>query len=330
MTMVMSAAGPAVEASTATASVLPTFSAPLAAQFRTDLTRADELGMRPRVFAKIGDSNTASFYAFYGLGCRRPMYSGFKGLRAVVDRYTAATLPQGWPVPWGVPAPGDCTPGNSFTRYSSATRSGIQTKDLARPITAIDVRGAYNLTPNPACDVNESMTLCELKKLRPRYAIISVGTNDEAYWQATGQAAVDRFSMLVDQVRDFGSIPVLMTLPPRVDSTAETHHWDYIVEINRAITQVASTKRVPLVDIWAAFTAGNMVNYGLESEGGTHLDTIGGWQGPNALNRSVDFRRDALRYGNNRRNLLLLRTLKVLDRQAGVATASRKKHRRRH
>lgn len=297
--------------------VLPVFSPALKEQFGKDLAKANRTGMRSRVFAKVGDSNIASFNVIYGLGCRPVNLDGRKQLRKVLRRYRAVRLPAGYPVPWGFPTAGECRPSNSFSRYSAAGRSGAYTSLLTNPVSKIS-QTVVNWTPDPSCDPAESMVYCEIKAIRPRYSLISIGTNDETFWYGTGDAAIERITKVVDQVRTLGSVPVLFTLPPHIDNPeAPGDSWQYAVEMNEAIAAVARAEKVPLLNVWRALVQPQMSQYGLGPDG-LHLETAGGWRSTGALARSVDFRPRALAFGNNRRNLLLLRTLAILDRQAAA------------
>jgi hypothetical protein len=292
---------------------VPNFDRKTAKRFRLDLARADRHRMRPRVFAKLGDSNLGSYNTVYGLGCEPPVYGAFRGLKPVLARYRAVSLPQGAPLPYGIPAVPPCTTANSFARFSAGTRSGAFSTLLLQDVRLLDEFAFWK--SDPRCLAGESMIACEIRQIRPRYSFISIGTNDESFLLKTGKAAVTRISLLVKEVRASGSIPVLSTLPPRLDLDPETDHWRYIEEMNDAILTTARQQGVAVMNPWRVLARPGMVNYGMEAEVGLHLETWGGHLAPDALRKSVDFRPAALRYGNNRRNLLLLRTLKRLDRE---------------
>lgn len=169
-------------------------------------------------------------------------------------------------------------------------------------------------TPDPSCRPEETIIACEIDRIRPRYSIISIGANDQTWPLPTGRPAVERFGEIVAEVRRNGSIPVLSTVPPHLDTATESGNWDYVVRINQAIVAASRTYGVPLINVWRPLASKTMVNFGME-RAGLHLETLGGHEKPGALRRSVDFRPQGLRYGNNRRNLVILQALRRLDRE---------------
>jgi len=169
-------------------------------------------------------------------------------------------------------------------------------------------------TPDPSCPATVTLVTCELSQVSPRYSLISTGTNDESFQLGTGAAAVERISDIIAEVRRNRSVPVLLTIPPRLDLSSDTRHWQFAVAMNQAIVKAATQNRVPLLNVWRALATTRMKNFGMEP-GGLHLQTFRGYSAPDALQNSVNFRSAPLTYGNNRRNLLILQLLKRLDGQ---------------
>ena len=97
--------------------VVPSIKGPLKEQFLKDVARSRRSGMRPNVFAKVGDSNTEMSPSIYGLGCRTAKLGGRNDLRRVIDRFSAVKLANDRPLT-------GCEEGNSFSRHSSATLAG--------------------------------------------------------------------------------------------------------------------------------------------------------------------------------------------------------------
>jgi len=312
-----SAAATNGEARLRATAVLPVPEGKVRDQFKRDLASSTRAGMRPRVFAKLGDSNIASFNTVYGLGCFKPVFDRFRYLEKTWDRYRSVRLPAGYPVPLGSLTSAPCARANSFSRFSAATRSGFFSNQLlTKPRQLLAEDPPYpGWTPDPVCPVDETLIKCEIDRIRPRYSIISIGVNDQAYFLPTGRAAVERFGEIVSEVRLNGSIPILSTIPPHLNATTEPDNWNYVVEINQAIVSASRTYRVPLINVWRPLASTAMVNFGMEPSG-LHLETLGGYDRPGALRRSVDFRPRGLKFGNNRRNLMILQALRRLDREA--------------
>jgi len=305
------------EAQLGATAILPALESKVRDQFRRDLASSRRAGMRPRMFAKLSDSNIASFNTIYGLGCFKPVFDSHQYLKSTSARYRSVRLPAGYPVPLGSPASAPCARANSLSRFSAATRSGFFSDQLQmQPRQLLAEDPPYpGWTPDPVCPVDDTLVECEIDRIRPRYSIISIGVNDQAFLLPTGRAAVERFGGIVSEVRLNGSIPILSTIPPHLNSSTEPDNWNHAVEINQAIVSAARSYRVPLINVWRPLASKALVNFGMEP-GGLHLETLGGHDKPGALRRSVDFRPRGLKFGNNRRNLMILQALRRLDREA--------------
>jgi hypothetical protein len=101
-------------------------------------------------------------------------------------------------------------------------------------------------------------------------------------------------------------IPVLSTIPPRLDSE---RYGRRVGVFNRRIAAVAREGRVPLWNYWRSLHGSTMVNHGI-SDDGIHPNIYGDCRPPLGC-RSVDFTAAGLRFGYDQRNLGALR---VLDR----------------
>ncbi len=274
-------------------------------------------GMRASVFAKAGDSNTEISTAIYGLGCRRPTYGNFERLAAVVRRYSRIGLEN----PIGYP---DCLSGNSFTRRSAATKSGTWASWPATYGPDLPVHPYWH--PPSFCRPQESPLICEIRVTRPRYVFLLTGTNDlgvEIYKGFLPGVRITRNLLpAIGQARRRGVVPVLSTIPPIVASHAEKQPSfdEGVARTNLNIWRLARKKQLPLVNLWRALTGPAMINQGLADDGihlgvaGADGATPGMHPGPTTFADSVRFDATGLRYGSNRRNLVLLQTLDRLDR----------------
>ena len=271
--------------------------------------------MRPNVFAKAGDSNLGSYGSLYGLGCREPDWHGYESLEPTMRRYREVLLPAGDGPPLHIEDPPDRAPWNSFGRSSAATHSGIVGPQVLRPSSQFN--GLDGWYPDPDCPPDESMISFEIGTTRPRFVFIMFGTNGSSYGFTARETAAQTGD-IVDEVRRLGPVPVVCTIPPQLDHGHLQGRWDFARSASEEIALVAEAKGAPLFDQWKALASDRLLNHGMiEFDGGHfdgfHLQTKGGFRAPDHLQQSVDFSPEALRYGNNLRNLLMLQVLDALD-----------------
>lgn len=260
------------------------------------------------MFAKVGDSNTAFAGYAYGLGCRRAVLGRHPGLAATLKRHMSVRFRASWAIV-------GCSPSNSFSRESGAARSGSWSSWSLESVPDLVPGSMFGALP--ACKQTETPLTCEIRMLKPRYTLIMTGTNDLAWLLPLGAPARKRINQLVTLTRQQGSIPILSTIPPLPPRFIEQIGYDsakWVQKMNSEIIRVARERRVPLINLWRAMKAPEMINDGLQ-EDNLHLSVYPGGTG-DEFARSVNFTRKALRYGFNRRNLLALQTLKRLDMQA--------------
>ena len=300
-----------------------------AKNFRAEVARADEAGMRAGVFGKAGDSNLGAYNALYGLGCREPVWDTHSHLEPVMRKYRAVELPAGHPIPGQVPEAEDRAPWNSFSRSSEAARSGIIADQLLKPNREVEPHLGWH--PSPECGPDETALEFEIRLIKPRFVLIHLGTNGASYGMTADQTA-EQVREMITAIRRLGPAPVAMTIPPQLDEQGHQGRWDFARETSARIAAIARDEGVPLFDQWQALADPRLVNHGMisfdgEYYDGFHLETLGGFRSPDALQRSVDFRLEALVYGTNLRNLLFLHALSSLDaaiedRPAGVTAAA--------
>jgi hypothetical protein len=290
------------------APVLPVFDPAARNDLKQAVAGADRAGLRPQVFAKVGDSNTEWAQNLYGLGCRPVDFGDQPGLAPVQRRYTAVALD-------GLRTFPDCDPANSFSRWSAATVSGVWTEWLLTPAGELNSSGS--IPASDECEPQQSPLDCELDLLRPRYATIMIGTNDALTGLPLGDEYKSHLEQVVGEVRRQGSVPVLSTLPPMPIPTASGEFGDErIDEANEIIWQVSEEMKVPLINLWRAMVEPQMENEGLASDD-LHLGVFGGETSPDILANSAMLTPEALVYGANRRQLIWLQTLGRLDAVVG-------------
>ncbi|MCC7020813.1 MAG: SGNH/GDSL hydrolase family protein [Ardenticatenales bacterium] len=242
------------------------------------------MGRRSDVLMKVGDSLTDNTYFLGQSGCGWNALDAYADLQPVIDHYRAGAL-----------APELETSGcaaNSLTRISWAANSGW---------TAAAVFGTYK-EPREACPPPDDYALaCELRLIQPGAAVILFGTNDAqndidvGYYEST-------LRRIVDELAAKGVVPLLTTIPPRLD---RPNAHARITWYNQAVVRVAQGSQVPLINLWRALWSPDVVNAGMAGDG-IHLNTFGG--GPS------NFTPAGLRYGVNQRNLITLQALARLKR----------------
>lgn len=290
--------------------VVPELSGETREQFLEDVAAADAAGRDAEVFAKVGDSNTELAGNLYGFACRPVEWGEQDEFSPVVEKYNR--------VQFKVAGEPGCTPTTSFSRLSAATRSGTYS---VFPVSKIRDYSLFFGRPDPACSVEEIPIDCEVRLINPRYTIVMTGTNDLGLdinftKFAPGTRTAERIALLVERIRQAGSVPVLSNLPPSwVPQTPNIDEWGGVKTSNAQIRAIADAQNVPLINLWGALTEDQMINRGLGPDG-VHLGVYGGTDSPDVLRNSVNLSDEALRYGANRRNLIWLQTLAELDRVA--------------
>ncbi|HEU4463389.1 MAG TPA: SGNH/GDSL hydrolase family protein [Solirubrobacterales bacterium] len=242
-------------------------------------SRGAAYGNRPGVFAKIGDSITASPSFLQGLACRAPRLGSWSELRATLEFFGATPVPRG-----GEEA--QCPVSNSFSRLGIAAVGGWRAADALSP------RESF-----PECQGLPAVS-CELQLIRPSVALIMFGTNDLEDFTAVQFRR--SLASVVRRVAAAGTIPVISTIPPR----AQPRFAPRVARFNAEIAALAENRALPLWNFWRQLTGPGVPSSGL-SRDGVH---------PSALCppcTAVDFRPAGLRYGYDRRNL---GSLLVLDR----------------
>ncbi|MBK5232540.1 MAG: SGNH/GDSL hydrolase family protein [Thermoleophilia bacterium] len=294
------------------APVVPEITGDLKDQFLEDVAAADIHGMRPDVFAKIGDSNTELRRNLFGFGCSVVEYGDQGDLAPTVEKFKETEFAPDLALP-------ECQPANSFSRFSAAARSGTLADYAAVPLDG-PPNSLVDRTDR-RCRSGETLVGCEIREIQPRYMIAMSGTNDLAFAANLGVADPEtnislHLALLAARIRLAGSVPVLSTLPPiYITSTPDVDEWGEVKKANAAIYEAGRDLEIPVINLWSALTEDQMIDHGLDTDG-VHLNVYGGVDSPDLLANSVNLTDEALRYGANRRNLIWVQTLKALDEAA--------------
>jgi hypothetical protein len=262
--------------------VVPALGPVVAAHLEKIAGRGESFGNRPGVFAKIGDSITASPSFLQALACRTPRLGAWGDLRGTLGFFGETPVPAG-------SEEALCPVSNSYSRVGVAAVPGW---------TAVD--SLSRLEASPECGDLPAVS-CELHLLRPSVALIMFGTNDLTDFTAVQfRRDLARVSRLVAEA---GTIPVISTIPPRA-------RWPYarrVARFNAEIAALAENRALPLWNYWRQMVEPGVPNQGL-GEDGVH---------PSALCppcTAIDFRPEGLRQGYALRNLGALRVLDRLRR----------------
>jgi len=263
--------------------VVPTLEPPVVGHLEKIASRGEAFGNRPGVFAKIGDSITASPSFLQALACRTARLGTWNELRGTLEFFGQTAVPP------GVEEAG-CPVSNSYSRLGVAAVGGWRAVDALTP------RESF-----PGCEGLPAVS-CELQVLRPSVALIMFGTNDLEEFTAVGFRR--DLARVVRLVSEAGTIPVLSTIPPR----AQPRFSPRVERFNAEIAALAENRALPLWNFWRQMVAPGVPGSGL-SEDGVHPSVLC----PPCT--AVDFRPGGLRYGYDLRNLGALLVLDRLRRQ---------------
>jgi GDSL-like Lipase/Acylhydrolase family len=242
-------------------------------------SRGQGYGNRPGVFAKIGDSITASPSFLQALTCQSPRLGEWGELRGTLEFFGENAVPGGSEV-------AGCQVSNSYSRVGVAAVPGWRVVDALSPLQS-----------PPGCEDLPAVS-CELQLLRPSVALIMFGTNDLEDFTATEfRRNLARLTRLVSGA---GTIPVISTIPPR----ARQPFSQRVARFNAEIAALAENRTLPLWNFWRELAGPGVPDSGL-SEDGVHPSVLC----PPCT--AIDFRPAGLRQGYALRNL---GALLVLDR----------------
>jgi hypothetical protein len=269
--------------------VVPVLGPTVASHLEKIVARGEELGNHPGVFAKIGDSITASPSFLQALACSPPQLGRWEALSGTLGFFGATAVPAG-------SEEAQCPVSNSYSRLGVAAVGGWRASDELLP------RESF-----PECNGLPAIS-CELELLRPSVALIMLGTNDLKDFSAA-QFRLD-LARVTRLVASAGTIPVISTIPPRERFPFSQR----VARFNAEIASLAENRALPLWNFWRALVEPGVPHEGL-SRDGVHPSVIC----PPCS--AIDFGPSGLRQGYARRNLGALRILDLLRRQVPLEEA---------
>ena len=183
-------------------------------------------GMRAEVFAKIGDSITESASFLSDIGHGWYDLGGYRALEPTVALFRRTTFADG---------------SNSFTRASSCAMGGWV--------------AAYALSGDPMSALRREMDFT-----RPAWTIVMYGTNDLDH--VSPMEFSGTMTRILDIVESYGSVPILSTIPDRLDRAKAGGR---VAGFNDAIRALATARHTPLMDYWRVLQP--LPNHGVDTDG---------------------------------------------------------------
>lgn len=195
------------------------------------------LGNDPQAFSKVGDGEVATswFLTTFDLDPSQYDLGPHEYLEPVIETYAG-----------------------SFEHVGIAARAGFSTTLILDPL----------LASNDICEVEESPLECELRRHRPSFAFISLGTNQ--VW--TPDVFETELRQMVEICIERGVVPILAT---KGDNLEGDHR------INAIIADVAQEYEIPLWNFWLALQS--LPNQGLQADGEHLTWAVNDFDDPEAM-----------------------------------------------
>ena len=219
------------------------------------------LGNNPYLFTKVGDSLTATAGFMYQIGWKNYNLGDYGYLQAVIDHF-----------------------GSSYGHTAKSMYPGWKSYSVLTPDLAGD------------CLPGEIPLECEYRQTRPAFALILLGTND--VHESTASVYEANMRDVIEISIDKGVIPILSTVPLRLDSPAQVDSY------NAVLRRLAGEYSIPLWDLYNETI--NLPASGISSDT-VHLSVPG-----DDLGNSARFDGSNLQYGMNVRNLGALKMLESM------------------
>jgi hypothetical protein len=190
-----------------------------------------ELGNRPNVFSKVGDSITESPHYLRPLSSRPYNLGDFQYLQGVIDYFSTERASNG----------------DSFGNISLAAGTGWSSDAVISP----------EFADPEDCLTGETPLACEYRVVRPSIALIMYGTNDTGHFDAITYEY--KLQQIIEYSIEQGVIPVLSTIPVRLG------YEDKVVKFNEVVVKNTTLYNIPLWDFGSAMT--DLPNFGLDTDG---------------------------------------------------------------
>jgi hypothetical protein len=222
--------------------VVPPLEPPVAGHVEKIASRGEAFGNRPGVFAKLGDSITASPSFLQALACWPAELGPYEELRGTLGFFGRTPVPRG-------SEEAQCSVSNSYSRLGVAAVGGWRAPDALLPRESL-----------PECQGLPAVS-CELALIHPSVALIMFGTNDLKSVSAT-QFRLD-LARVARRVSSAGTIPVISTIPPRATQPFSQR----VARFNAEIAALAENRALPLWNYWRQMVEPGVPHGGLSRDG---------------------------------------------------------------
>jgi hypothetical protein len=191
---------------------LPPFSNDVVAHIQEIRALGQTMGNRLNVFAKVGDSTTASTHNLWFFGMDGQYNVGeHTELQPIIDVFHFLVSPYNE---------------NSFNRQSYANIGGWRVSDAIKPPSEVDK---------------------ELAEIKPAWALVMFGTNDLETYTADEYRA--NMTTLLDIIEARGVVISLSTINDRLDF-GEAH--GRVIAFNEVVRDLAKTRHLALLELYGA------------------------------------------------------------------------------
>jgi hypothetical protein len=274
--------------------IVPLIDPPMRIQLRKIYRTGLSFGNRPAVFAKVGDSITGNKFFLKDVGCGVEVLGSNQSLAPTIKYFRGIAFPDSYTTAW-------CGNANSFSRDSYASDHGWTANEPLKRFA----------NPTSECPPPDDNPLrCELRLLKPSIALIMFGTNDLELNDPVKFRK--KLTQIVQETIVKGVVPVLSTIPPRLDNP---DMGSRVAPYNMIIREIAETLQVPLWNYWISLQ--HAINQGMDHKG-IHPNVFD-------VDDPAIFTSEALRYGFNLRNftaIQVLQKIKAVTQNRAPADAS--------
>ncbi len=236
------------------------------------------LGNRPTAFSKAGDENTSSPAFLADIGNGFYYLDVFSGMQGIIDFFGTTVRTE------------DGVQKSGFNVNSLAAAPGWTTYDLLDP----------GQSDPSICLSGESPLVCEIRLSQPSIFLVMIGTHDLVTYANSPESFRANLQVIVSTAFNYGVIPVLSTIPERLDGMVTS---EQVLAFNTEIVNVAQASGIPLWNFWLAVR--DLPGQGLGQDG-LSLGL------PPAGTSTADFSAFGLNYGYNQRNFTALQVLNAV------------------